>query len=125
VIHITSSGSFSNFERFAAAILRRDHLSGLESYAQRGVDALAKATPVDTGKAAGAWTYTIKRDNGGASISWTNTDIEDGFPVVIKLDVGYGTGTGGYVRGRKFISPAIQPIMDQIANEVWEKVRHA
>ena len=89
---------------------------------RKGVRALSKATPVDTGKTAGAWDFKVERTATSATITWTNSNDAAGEPVVLLLQYGHGTGTGGYVSGRDFINPAIQPIMDEIANEVWKKV---
>jgi hypothetical protein len=41
------------------------------------------------------------------------------------LQYGYATGTGGYVQGRDYINPAMEPIFDKIANEVWRVVTSA
>ena len=95
----------------------------LAPYAELGVQALASATPVDTGKTAASWDYEIERSGAGARIVWTNTNVtRDGDPIAIMLQYGHGTGTGGYVQGRAYINPAIQPIFDEIAEEVWKVV---
>lgn len=120
-----SYGSTKNIEHFLASMSRLNGRSLLEKYAQAGVAALASATPVDSGVAANSWGYRIESGRGYTSIVWTNNDIENGFPVVIALQYGHGTGTGGYVQGQDFINPAIQPVMDHIADEVWRVVRSA
>ena len=97
----------------------------LDEYARQGVQALASATPVDTGLTASAWGYEIQKSRGAYSIFWTNTNVITGTPVVIWLQYGHGTGTGGYVQGRDFINPAIQPIFDRIADSVWQEVTSA
>lgn len=89
---------------------------------QKGVDALASATPVDTGLAARSWSYSVEHGAGYFAIYWFTTDIEEGFPVAIRLRYGYATGTGGYVAGRNYISPAIQPIFDQIEADIRRAV---
>ena len=94
----------------------------LEAYGAKGVAALQSVTPKDTGGTAAAWSYEIERGPGSYSIIWTNSNIVAGTPLVIMLTFGHGTGTGGYVAGRDFINPAIQPIFDQIANDVWKVV---
>jgi hypothetical protein len=93
--------------------------------AKVGVQALARATPRDTGVAQKGWSYEVRQNGGGVAIVWTNSDIENGFPVVIMLQYGHGTGTGGYVQGRDFINPAIRPVFDQIAETVWKAVTSA
>lgn len=100
-------------------------ISGLESIAQRGVEALRAATPMDSGLTAASWGYRIEKSKSGVTITWTNTNIHSGANVAILLQYGHGTGTGGYVAGRDYINPAIKPIFDEIANDVWRKVTSA
>lgn len=97
----------------------------LQSGGKEGANALSRATPIDSGRASSAWGYEVSKSGGVYSIIWTNTDVENGFPVVIMLEYGYGTGTGGYVQGRDFINPAIKPIFDKIADKVWKAVTSA
>jgi hypothetical protein len=109
-------------EQTLQRMLNINVLAILESQARQGKTALEMATPLDSGVAAHSWGYEIYAAGGFYRISWTNTDVEDGFPVVIMLQYGHGTGTGGWVQGRDFINPAIRPIFDQIANMVWKAV---
>lgn len=118
-------GSFKNSLAFLNTVQKLPLEQIVAPYAQMGVDALNAATPVDTGLAAGSWGYVIERRSGGLTISWTNHDVENGFPVAIMLQYGYGTGTGGYVAGRDYINPAMQPIFDQISEAVWKAVKSA
>jgi hypothetical protein len=97
----------------------------LEASAREGVTALAEAVPTDSGLAADSWDYKIERSGSSVTIEWTNTDVENGFPVAIMLQFGYGTGTGGYVQGRDYINPAMKPVFDRIADQVWKAVTSA
>lgn len=122
-LEFTVSGSFSKTELFLTRLSRGDLFRTLDTYAQRGVEALAAATPVDTGRTAASWSYEIHANAAGAVIVWTNTDVDEaGTPIAIMLQYGHGTGTGGYVQGRDYINPAIQPIFDEISNAVWREV---
>jgi len=125
MISFESSGSLARTEAFLLKMSRGDMFSRLDSLAQKGVDALAAATPVDSGLTATSWSYEIKRSGRSCSISWTNSHEVNGTPVVILLQYGHGTGTGGYVRGRDFINPALKPIFDEIADNVWKAVTSA
>lgn len=118
----STSGSFNNTESFLQRMSKLDIRSILESAGREGVAALAAATPVDSGLAANSWGYEIHQTSKHVAVVWTNSDVEKGFPVVLMLQYGYATGTGGYVHGRDFINPAMQPIFDRIANEVWKAV---
>lgn len=97
-------------------------MKALEKYGQRGVSALASATPVESGLTASSWTYEIVRKPGSISINFNNTNIQNGVPIAVILQLGHGTGTGGWVEGRDYINPAIQPIFDEIVNEAWKEV---
>ena len=94
----------------------------LDKYGNQGVAALAAATPVDTGKTAASWIYEIDMTNDGYTITWSNTNVNKHVNIALILQLGHGTRNGGYVAGRDYINPAIQPIFDQMANEAWREV---
>jgi hypothetical protein len=122
VVNFADTGSWSATERFLLAIQRGQLFRSLEAFAQRGVDALAAATPTGTGLTAASWGYRIETSAFSAKIEWTNTHINKGVPIAVILQYGHGTGTGGYVVGRDYINPAIAPIMDELVNSVWREV---
>jgi hypothetical protein len=106
-------------------VSRGDIYRSIVAGAEAGVRALADATPLDSGLASDSWDYEIERSGKAVTIKWTNNDVENGFPVAIMLQLGYGTGTGGYVQGRDYINPAMKPIFDKIADDVWKAVTSA
>lgn len=115
-------GNFNNTERFFKRAQKMDFYKNLEKYARAGVAALASATPIDTGLTATSWDYEIRREKNKISIYWTNSNIQNGVPIAVILQYGHGTNNGGYVQGRDYINPAIQPIFDQIAESAWKEV---
>jgi hypothetical protein len=94
----------------------------LDKYGKAGVAALARATPVDTGLTADSWKYTIVRTRGRPGIEWYNTNVVNGTSVAILIQYGHGTGTGGYVRGKDYINPAMRPVFDQIVSQFFKEV---
>ena len=124
-ITFTHRGSFNKTEKFLNAMLKLDIPSIVDKEAKRGVEALKNATPRESSLAANSWGYEISQNGSGVTITWTNIDIENGFPVAVALQVGYGTGTGGFVQGRDYINPAMKPVFDQIAERVWKAVTSA
>lgn len=123
---ISVKSSRSNSTEKALRKLQNLNLDSiLHAAGQAGVAALANAVPKDTGVVARSWSYEIKPAKNGFRIVWSNSDVENGFPVAIMLQYGYATGTGGYVAGRDYINPAIRPVMDQIAADVWRAVTDA
>lgn len=125
MLTIKHSGSTKKLERFLGR-MKPDHLfRSLDALGRVGVDALVSATPIDSGVTADSWGYEVKVDRGRATIIWTNTSQNQGLPIVILLQYGHGTGTGGYVQGNDFINPAIRPVFDKIADEVWKVVKNS
>lgn len=125
MITFRNKGSFSNLERFLADMQRREYLKVLSKYGEEGVSALASVTPKDGGKTAESWSYEVKQSFGSSSIIWTNSNVNDGVNIAVILQYGHGTGTGGYVQGRDYINPAIQPIFDSIVDAAWKEVQLA
>ena len=122
MISFRQKGDFSKLNRFLERAKEAARLSILDKYGREGVAALASATPVDSGETANSWYYEIKHDNGSATITFNNYHINKGVPIAIILQYGHGTGTGGWVEGRDYINPAIQPIFDKIVDEAWKEV---
>lgn len=122
MISFRSRGDYSKLTRYFERLKATARMSILDKYGKAGVSALSSATPIDTGMAANSWSYQIEHSRGSARIVFTNSDIENGFPVAIMLQYGHGTGTGGWVQGRDYINPAIQPIFDKIAEDAWREV---
>lgn len=121
-ITLTTKGSFSKTTAYLNKLKQNYILSILNRYGSQGVAALAAATPVDSGKAAASWYYTVGSETGRYWIDFHNNDIEGGAPVVILIQYGHGTKNGGYVVGRDFINPAIAPIFEAIKTDVWKEV---
>lgn len=121
---INSKGNFDRTEKILKSFLNEEYipLDILEKYGRKGVEALSSATPRRTGLTASSWDYTIKNKNGKYELSWYNTNIQNGLPIAIILNYGHGTSNGSYVVGRNYIEPAISPILDEIAEEVWKEV---
>ncbi len=115
-------GGFSKTEKFFHVLLKRDYLNVLDCYGRAGVRALASATPEDSGLTASSWNYEISHNRKESKIMFTNSNINDGVNIAVILQYGHGTGNGGYVAGRDYINPAIQPVFDKIAEEAWKKI---
>lgn len=122
MITFRQKGDFSKITKYFEKLKRATIKQVLEKYGKEGVAALASATPVKTGLTAKSWYYQIEYKNGAAAITFLNSNIQNGVPIAIILQYGHGTGTGGWVQGRDYINPAIQPLFDKIANEAWREV---
>lgn len=122
MIRFTSKGDFSKTTRYFERLKRITRSSILDKYGRKGVSALAAATPVDSGLTASSWSYEVENTKGSAKITFNNSNIQNGVPIAIILQYGHGTGTGGWVQGRDYINPAIQPLFDQIVDDAWKEV---
>lgn len=122
MLTIRQKGDFSKLTKYLVNAKKISRKIDLDKYGREGVSALESATPVDTGLTARSWYYEIEKTNGRYSIAFYNSNIQNGIPIAIILQYGHATGTGGWVEGRDYINPAIQPIFDKIAEKAWEEV---
>lgn len=122
MIRFTHKGDFSKLNRFLERAKNVVKMGDLDKYGRAGVAALSSATPVDSGKTADSWYYEIERQNGRATINFYNSNVNQGVPIAIILQYGHGTGTGGWVEGRDYINPALQPVFDEIVNNARKEV---
>lgn len=121
-ITFQQKGNFSKATRYMERIKEIFHFGLLDKYGRDGVAALSSATPVDSGNTANSWYYEIENKKGQVRINFLNSNINQGVPIAIMLQYGHGTGTGGWVQGRDYINPAIQPVFDRILQDIWKEV---
>lgn len=122
MITFKHKGNFNNTERFFKRAKQMQVRNILEKYGSAGVSALSNATPQETGLTAASWDYKIELSSTGASVEWYNRNVVSGTPIAILIQYGHGTGTGGYVPPRDYVNPAMAPIFDQMAEEIWKEV---
>lgn len=122
MITFRQKGDFSKLSRYLEKVKEAAKVGVLDKYGQAGVAALSSATPVESGLTAQSWHYEIEHTKSSAVIRFLNSNVNKGVPIAIILQYGHGTGTGGWVEGRDYINPAIQPIFDNIAEDAWKEV---
>lgn len=125
MITFSQKGDFHKVDNYFERLLHIVNRSKMDQYGRDGVEALRAATPVDSGMTRDHWNYHISYGEGSCTISFTNSNVNDGVLIAILLQYGHGTRNGGYVQGRDYINPAIQPIFDRIANDAWKEVCNA
>lgn len=122
MIRFRQKGDFSKLTRYLQKVEKVNRLVNLDQYGREGVAALASATPVDSGLTASSWYYEKSIKDGRITIRFCNSNIQNGVPIAIIIQYGHGTGTGGWVEGRDYINPAVQPIFDNIVKKLWGEV---
>ena len=122
MISFRQKGDFSKLTSFLERAKESVKIGDLDKYGREGVAALSSATPIDSGKTANSWSYGITNKNGSVTISFNNSNIQNGVPIAIILQYGHGTKNGGWVQGRDYINPAIQPVFDEIVDKAWREV---
>ena len=122
MITFRQKGDFSKLSKYLERVKEAAKVGVLDKYGQAGVAALSSATPVESGLTAQSWYYEIEHTKSSAVIRFLNSNVNKGVPIAIILQYGHGTGTGGWVEGRDYINPAIQPIFDNIAEDAWKEV---
>lgn len=123
VITVKQKGDFKFLENFLQKMRDKKLNAVLNKYGQMGVEALSAATPKKTGTTAASWTYEIREEGGNLVLGWSNGNVSKGwFNVALMLQLGHGTRNGGYVTGIDYINPALKPIFDGYAEEMWREV---
>jgi hypothetical protein len=122
IITFSQKGDFSKSLNFMQRLKELFGKSDLDAYAQRGVEALRQATPIDSGLTANSWGYDINYGVNSIKLTFTNSNIQNGVPIAIILQYGHRTGTGGWVQGRDYINPTVQKVFDDIVNDIVKEV---
>lgn len=122
MIEFESTGDFKKTEGFLNKLREIFGYSVLEKYGKKGVEALSIATPKDTGLTASSWSYNVKKTDRGVELNFTNSNVNNGVNIALILQMGHGTKNGGWVEGRDYINPAIQPIFDSILSDAMEEI---
>ena len=122
MIKFSHKGDFSKLTRYLGNVRKAVKGKDLDRFGKEGVAALESVTPVDTGLTAASWYYEIETKEGSSTIRFCNSNIQNGVPIAIILQYGHGTRNGGWVQGRDYINPAVQPIFDEILKKAWGEV---
>lgn len=124
MLTVRQKGDFSKLTRYLTDLkgVKSRIRTVLEDYGNRGVLALSKATPVDTGLTSQSWYYEVEVGDAVSSLTFYNSNVNKGIPIAILIQYGHGTGTGGWVQGRDYINPALQPIFDELSDAIWKEV---
>ena len=122
MITFRQKGDFSKVQKYFEGLKAAERFKILDKYGKDGVAALASATPVDSGVTANSWYYEVETKKGSASITFHNSNIQNGVPIALILQYGHGTRNGGWVQGRDYINPAIQPVFDRLVEHAWREV---
>lgn len=122
MVKFRHKGNFRKLDKYLINVKKASKFKNLDKFGEEGVAALASATPIDSGKTAQSWYYKIENQNGRVSITFNNSNISNYVNIAVILQYGHGTKNGGWVEGRDYINPAIQPIFDKIAEKAWGEV---
>lgn len=122
MLKVVSKGKYQKAKEYLTKLQKPINISNLQKYGDEGVAALMEATPIDTGLTRASWYWRIIEEEGKVKIEFCNSHIEKNVPIAIILQYGHGTGTGGWVEGRDYINPAIQPVFDRIVDSAWKEI---
>lgn len=121
-IKFKSKGDWEKTTKFVKKCTKIEIEKILQKYGEEGVSALRAGTPYDTGNTANSWSYIVEQDGSSWSVTFNNSNVNKGVNIALILQFGHGTGTGGYVAGRDYINPALQPVFDDLVKEAWEEI---
>lgn len=121
-VYVKTKGSYKETMDFLKRCAEPTKYSALASAGENGVNALSASTPVDSGITADSWFFKIRNTGSGRAVEWGNSNVNEGYNIAVLLQIGHGTGTGGYYPGIDYINPALQPIFDETADVIWKEV---
>lgn len=122
MIIFSQKGDFSKVTGYFERLKEVVRLGVLDKYGRQGVVALSSATPIDSSLTAHSWYYEVENSDGVATLTFYNSHVNKGVSIAIILQYGHGTRHGGWVEGRDYINPALQPLFDKIAESAWKEV---
>lgn len=123
MITIRQEGDFSKLTNFFEKCKSLIDRSNLDKYGRQGVEALSSATPRDTGLTASSWSYEIIRKNNSARLIFKNSNVtSEGTPIAILIQYGHATKNGAWVEGIDYINPALKPVFEGMADNIWREV---
>ena len=123
MISIKQKGTFKKTSAFLKDAVNNNKriVRIMNIYGKKGVEYLALATPVDTGKTSRSWTYSVETVDDKCILNFSNENIQNGTNIALILQYGHGTANGVYVQGRDYINPALKSVFDSIADDVWKE----
>lgn len=123
IIKYSSKGDFKKVNGYLERLKETVNVGILDKYGKIGVQRLQEVTPKYSGLAAGSWYYGIEKSESGLSLSFYNSDIENGCSVVLLIQYGHATKDGSYIEGIDFINPALQPVFEALLDDIRREVR--
>lgn len=122
-IGVQTSGGFNNITAWLKQVSNSAPQTALNSIGREGVSRLQSATPRRTGATAAGWGYKISKSSRGWDIIWYNSaHPETSANVALLLQLGHGTGTGGYVPGQDYINPALRPVYTSATDKLMREL---
>ena len=124
-MRVTLDGyNFDNTFEWIKQSLNATPTTALNQLGKDGVSRLRATTPIgETGQTANGWNYRITKNSDGYELSWFNiAHPETSIPLVILLEYGHGTGTGGYVPGRHFIKRSMEDVFNKASNTIGKEM---
>lgn len=114
----SSSGDFKSSISLMQKFSKIPYEKRLNNVGKLYVNAIRANTPTRTGELANGFDYSTGMDNGKPTVSIFNNSHIEWPQLVVGLEYGHGTGTGGYVPGTHFVSRASKSIESQVSKEV-------
>lgn len=124
-ISFESKGDFNGVRSWLKGLVSHDPTAVINQIARDGERSLSSNTPRETGATAAGWKAEIKRNGKQTEIAWVNNAHPELQVNLAKLiELGHGTGTGGYVQPRPYIKRSMDSVFnnagDKIAREVFK-----
>lgn len=122
-ISFDSKGDFNVIRSWLDKVTKRNPSKTLGRIASQGTTNLKNNTPRDTGETASSWVTEITTKGNISEIAWKNTAHPDAEVNVAKLiELGHGTGNGGYVPPKPYIKKSMDPVFKDVGDRVVKEL---
>ena len=119
-----TKGDFKNVEKWLTEMAKINPKTFVQEAANQGVQALKNATPKDTGETANGWYSEVKIRGGIAEVAWKNrAHSSENVSIAKIIELGHGTGNGGYVPPNPFIKKAMDAVFNNVDSKVTKELR--
>lgn len=125
MMRIKHRGDFQKTLKFLKKCDRLEIENLLEKYGRIGVEALSRATPLESGETSESWYYKIERRFNGYAIVFCNSNFNKYAQIAVLVQYGHAARDGSWVEGTDYINPALRPIFEDIAETIWREIKNA
>jgi len=120
---LKSKGNWDRTNKFFKKSVRITKIENITLLAERCIERLKEATPVDSGISKDSWSYEIIKNRNIRSLYITNSNIQNGIKIVLLIEFGHATSSGTWIEGKNFIGPITRDAYNDVLSNMWKEMK--